>query len=110
MAVSIKDIARLAGVSHSTVSRALRNSPLIPARTAQRIQKIASETGYSASAVARSLVMRKTHALGVVVTSIADPFNGEVVNGIEEITNRHGYSVILANSQANPDREVTVVR
>jgi len=110
MAVSIKDIARLAGVSHSTVSRALRNSPLIPARTAQRIQKIASETGYSASAVARSLVMRKTHALGVVVTSIADPFNGEVVNGIEEIANRHGYSVILANSQANPDREVTVVR
>lgn len=110
MAVSIKDIARLAGVSHSTVSRALRNSPLIPHRTAQRIQKIAKEAGYSASAVARSLVTRKTHTLGVVVTSIADPFNGEVVNGIEEVANRHGYSVILANSQANPDREVMVVR
>lgn len=110
MPVSIKDIARLAGVSHSTVSRALRNSPLIPAHTAQRIQKIANETGYSASAVARSLVTRKTHALGVVVTSIADPFHGEVVNGIEEVANQHGYSVILANSQANPKREMTVVR
>ncbi len=109
MAVSIKDIARLAGVSHSTVSRALRNSPLIPPETAQRIQRIAKEAGYSVSAVARSLVMRRTHAIGVVVTSIADPFNGEVVAGIEELANQHGYSVILANSQADPDREIQVV-
>jgi DNA-binding LacI/PurR family transcriptional regulator len=110
MPVSIKDIARLAGVSHSTVSRALRNSPLIPATTTQRIQQIAKEQGYRPSAVARSLVMRKTQAIGVVVTSIADPFNGDVVDGIEEIANEHGYSVILATSQANPDRELAVVR
>lgn len=110
MAVSIKDIARLAGVSHSTVSRALRHSPLIPAATARRIQRIAKEAGYTASAVARSLVMRKTEAIGAVVTSIADPFNGEVVQGIEEEANRHGYSVILANSQADPEREMKVVR
>jgi DNA-binding LacI/PurR family transcriptional regulator len=110
MAVSIKDIARLAGVSHSTVSRALRNSPLIPAQTAQRIQEIAKDAGYAASAVARSLVTRKTEAIGVVVTSIADPFNGEVVAGIEEMANEHGYSVILATSQADPEREITVVR
>lgn len=110
MAVSIKDIGRLAGVSHSTVSRALRNSPLIAPETAERIQKIARETGYSASAVARSLVTRKTHAIGAVVTSIADPFNGEVVAGIEETANRNGYSVILASSQADPERERKVVR
>jgi len=110
MAVSIKDIARLAGVSHSTVSRALSNNPLIPAPTAQRIQKIAKNAGYSVSAVARSLVTRKTHAIGVVVTSIADPFNGEVVGGVEEIANQHGYSVILAGSQADPAREVAGVR
>ena len=77
MAISIKDIARLAGVSHSTVSRALRNSPLIPASTSERIQKIARQHAYTASAVARSLVTRKTRAIGVVVTTIADPFNGE---------------------------------
>jgi len=110
MAVSIKDIARLAGVSHSTVSRALHNSPLISAHTAERIQRIAKECGYSASAVARSLVTRKTYAIGVVVTSISDPFNGEVVGGIEEIANRAGFSIILATSQADPEREMTVVR
>jgi DNA-binding LacI/PurR family transcriptional regulator len=110
MAVSIKDIARLAGVSHSTVSRALNHSPLIPAETAERIQRIAKEQGYTASAVARSLVTRKTEAIGVVVTSIADPFNGEVVAGIEEVANREGYSVVLATSQADPQREMAVVR
>src|SRR4051812_15953151 len=110
MPVSIKDIARLAGVSHSTVSRALHNSPLIPQSTAQKIQEIAREHGYTASAIARSLVTRKTKAIGVVVTSIADPFNGDVVDGIEEVANQHGYSVILATSQADPGREMTVVR
>lgn len=110
MAVSIKDIARIAGVSHSTVSRALRNSPLIPAHTAERIKRIAKEAGYSASAVARSLVTRRTYAIGVVVTSISDPFNGEVVGGIEEIANSAGFSIILATSQADPEREMTVVR
>ena len=59
---------------------------------------------------ARSLVMAGTEAIGVVVTSIADPFNGEVVQGLEEEANHHGYSVILANSQADPEREMTVVR
>ena len=110
MPVSIKDIARLAGVSHSTVSRALHNSPLIPAVTGDRIRKIADEQGYMASAVARSLVTSKTEAIGVVVTSIADPFNGEVVAGVEELANEQGYTVILANSQADPAREVAVVR
>jgi DNA-binding LacI/PurR family transcriptional regulator len=110
MAISIKVIAQLAGVSHSTVSRALRDSPLIPAATAERIKSIAKQHGYSASAVARSLVTRRTQAVGVVVTSIADPFNGEVVDGIEQVANQHGYSVILATSQALPERELMVVR
>ena len=110
MPVSIKDIARLAGVSHSTVSRALHNSPLIPASTAIRIQKIAQQAGYTASAVARGLVTRKTNAIGVVVTSIADPFNGELVAGIEDVANQLGYSVILATSQAAPEREMSVIR
>ncbi len=110
MAVSIKDIARIAGVSHSTVSRALRGSSLIPASTAERIQQIAREVGYSASSVARSLVSGRTLTIGVVVTSIADPFNGEVVAGLEEVANDRGYSVILATSQALPDRELSVVQ
>ncbi|HEY1212553.1 MAG TPA: LacI family DNA-binding transcriptional regulator [Bryobacteraceae bacterium] len=110
MPVSIKDIAHLAGVSHSTVSRALRDSPLISQKTAERIRKIAEQEGYNPSAVARGLVTNRTEAIGVVVTSIADPFNGEVVAGIEELANEHGYTVVLATSQADPAREMAVVR
>jgi DNA-binding LacI/PurR family transcriptional regulator len=110
LAVSIKDIARLAGVSHSTVSRALRGSPLISTETADRIRQIADREGYSPSALARGLVMNRSETIGVVVTSIADPFNGEVVAGIEEVANESGYTVILATSQTEPEREVSVMR
>jgi DNA-binding LacI/PurR family transcriptional regulator len=107
---SIKDIARKANVSFSTVSRALQNSPLISRRTAEKIQRIARESGYRASAVARGLVTQKTKTIGVVVTSIADPFVSDVVDGIEECCNNHGYSVFLANSNADPEREQKVVQ
>ena len=106
---SIKDIARLAGVSHSTVSRALRNSPLVNSKTTQEIQGIARQLAYQPSAVARGLVTRKTHTIGVVVTTIADPFVSEVVIGIEMAANDHGYSVFLADSNADPVREQSVV-
>jgi DNA-binding LacI/PurR family transcriptional regulator len=108
--VSIKDIARAAQVSHSTVSRALRNSPLVNADTRELIRKIAEEQGYTVSAVARSLVTRRTNTIGVVVTSIANPFVGEVVGGIEEFALAHGYSVFLATSHADPTREMRAVR
>jgi DNA-binding LacI/PurR family transcriptional regulator len=108
--VSIKDIARAAQVSHSTVSRALRDSPLVNAETRALIQKIAEEKGYTVSAVARSLVTRRTNTLGVVVTTIADPFVGEVVSGIEEFAIGHRYSVILATCHADPGRELRAVR
>ncbi len=100
--VSIVDIARLARVSHSTVSRALQNSPLVNEETAERIRKIARESGYVASAVARSLATRSTRTVGVVVPSIADPFIGEVVTGIEGVANERGDPVIRANSHADP--------
>ncbi len=106
---SIKDIARIANVSYSTVSRALQNSSLISRRTTEKIQRIAQESGYRPSAVARGLVTQKTKTIGVVVTSIADPFVSEVVNGIEECGNDHGYSVFLGNSNADPTRETKVV-
>ena len=67
---SIKDIARLAHVSHPTVSRALHNSPLVNKRTAERIRKIADDSGYRASAVARGLVTRRTRTIGLVVTTV----------------------------------------
>lgn len=106
---SIKDIARMANVSSSTVSRALQNSPLISRRTAEKVQRIAKQSGYRVSAIARGLVTQRTKSIGVVVTTIADPFVSEVVSGIEDCCNDHGYSVFLANSNADPDRETKVV-
>ena len=107
---SIKDIAKLARVSHPTVSRALQYSPLVNTKTAERIRKIAEESGYRASAVARGLVTRRTRTIGLVVTTVADPFTGEVVCGIEQTANDHGYSVFLADSNADPEREKRVVQ
>jgi DNA-binding LacI/PurR family transcriptional regulator len=106
---SIKDIARAAGVSHSTVSRALRSSPLVNAKTTAEIERVARDLGYRASAVARGLVTRRTQTVGVVVTTIADPFVSEVVSGIELAANDNGYSVFLADSNADPTREKSVV-
>ena len=108
--VSIKDIALKAKVSHSTVSRALQNSPVINRETAEKIRSIAGELGYRASAVARGLATSKTRTVGLVVTTIADPFVAGVVAGIEDAANANGYSVVLANSHADPEREMMVVR
>jgi DNA-binding LacI/PurR family transcriptional regulator len=107
---SIKDIAKLAQVSHSTVSRALQNSPLVSEKTAENIRRIARESGYRASAVARGLVTRRTETIGLVVTTIADPFASEVVSGIEQAAHDHGYSVFLAESNAEPEREKKMVQ
>jgi DNA-binding LacI/PurR family transcriptional regulator len=109
MRVSIKDIAKAAGVSHSTVSRALSDSPLVSDETKARIQRLAREMGYSPNILARSLVTRRTYTVGVVVTTIADPFIAEVVQGIEVAAHNHGYTVILCSSESAPEREIAAV-
>jgi len=108
--ISIKDIARVAGVSHPTVSRALRGSTLVKSETAKRIREIAGDIGYTPSAVGRSLATRTTRTVGVVVNTISDPFNAEVLDGIEEVANVHHYSVFLATSHSDPEREVRTAR
>jgi len=109
MRVSIKDIAKAAGVSHSTVSRALGDSPLVKAETAARVQRLAQEMGYSPDAIARSLVTQQTRTVGVVVTTITDPFVAEVVQGVEDAAHENDYSVILASSASEPERELAAV-
>jgi len=109
MRVSIKDVAEAAGVSHSTVSRALSDSPLVKAETKARIQRLAQEMGYSPDAIARSLVTQKTRTVGVVVTTITDPFVAEVVQGVEDTAQENDYSVILASSASDPERELAAV-
>ncbi len=109
MRVSIKDIAKAAGVSHSTVSRALSDSPLITAETKAQIRRLAREMEYTPDARARSLVMGETRTVGIVVTTIADPFMAPVVQGIESAAYESGYSVILASANSDPTREIAAV-
>jgi len=107
--ISIEDIARAAGVSHSTVSRALRDNPLISADVRERIQQLAHEMGYTPNAIAQSLQRRRTSTIGLVVTSIADPFWGDVMKGVEEVARAAGFSVILSASHNDPDQEMTII-
>jgi DNA-binding LacI/PurR family transcriptional regulator len=110
LAVTIKDIAKRVGVAHTTVSRALRGSPLIAADTAERIRQIACEMGYQPSAAARSLKTNRSQVLGVIVTHIADPFFSEIIQGIDEIAQQHGYSLFIAAAQHDPEREAAIVK
>jgi DNA-binding LacI/PurR family transcriptional regulator len=109
MTVSIKDIARAADVSHSTVSRALSDSPLVSRETKSRIQRLARQMGYSPDAQARSLVMGRTQTIGVVVTAITDPFIAEIVKSVESTAHDHEYSVILASFNSESAREIATV-
>lgn len=110
MPVTIKDVARVSAVSHSTVSRALRGNPLIAEETAQRIRQVALELGYLPSAAARSLKTNRTQALGVILSSVDDPFFGEILQGIEEVAQDCGYSLFIAASQRDPQREEHIVQ
>jgi DNA-binding LacI/PurR family transcriptional regulator len=110
MNISIKDVARLAECSHSTVSRALADSPSINRNTAEKIRRIAREVGYRPNTIGRSLATKRTRTIGFVVTTVADPFVAEVAAGIEDVARQHNYAVFLANSNADPEREVAVVR
>lgn len=110
MTITIKDIAKIAGVSHSTVSRALSGHPGIPKETADRIKKIASDLGYVPSAVARGLRTSQSNALGVIVNRIDDPFFSEILQGIEDVLQDAGYSLFVAASNRDSRREKTIVQ
>ncbi len=103
--VSLHDIAAAAGVSHSTVSRALRDSRLISVEVRRRIQGLATDMGYVPNAVAQSLQGSRTRAVGVLVTTISDPFFADVVAGMESVARPAGYSLLLVATHNDPRQE-----
>lgn len=109
MPITIKDIAKAAGVSHTTVSRALKGNPVISDETTERIQQLAEEMGYVPNTVAQSLLSRQTNTIGMVLTSIADPFMTQVVEGVEKAAQAAGFNIFLSMSHNNPDQEIAVV-
>lgn len=96
--VTIKDIAKIAGVSYATVSRALSDSPEISKETRERIKEICAREGYRPNTLARSLISNRTNVLGLIVPDISNAFYSEVAFSIETYARKRGYNVMLCNS------------
>jgi len=94
-AATIKDIARLAHVSHMTVSRVINGKPGVKAATKKRILRLVKELDYQPNLVARSLVVKRSKNLGMIITTIRNPFYIELAQGIEDTARSCGYNVIL---------------
>ena len=107
--VSIQDIAEVAGVSHTTVSRALHDSSLIRPETREQIKQIAKDMGYIPNALAQCLRGQRTNTIGLVVTTIADPFVDRVVRGIEDIAQKFNLNVFLSESKNDPEHELSLI-
>lgn len=97
--VTIKDIARLAGVSVTTVSRALNNAPEINEETKARILHICQEQGYRSNLLARSLVSNRTHVIAVILPDIARAFYSSLALHIEIFAKAAGYEVMLCSDR-----------
>ncbi len=103
--VTIKDVAKAAGVSYSTVSRALSGSPEISADTRERILQVCKEMNYTANTVARSMVMKSTKLLGLILTGVNNPFMSELAYHIDRQARARGYNIILCNSSRDLEQE-----
>lgn len=108
--VTLKDVAKAAGVSYATVSRALSGSPQIGSDTRERIIKLCDEMGYTTNYVARSMVMKKTDLIGLVVPSIDNQFMSELAYYAEMSARAHDYNIMLCNSGPDLKQEKTVVK
>ena len=95
---TIKDIAKKAGVSYATVSRALNGKYGVRASTRELVLAVARRMGYRPNAIARGLVTRRTMTLGLIVPDIRNPFFPEVAGGVEDAARDAGYGVLLCNS------------
>lgn len=105
-AASLKDVARLAGVSTATVTRVLHNNGYVGKETRARVTSALEETGYRLNVVAQSLRKQQTRTLGHLLNTITrNPFFAEVALGVEEEALRHGCNVFIYNVQASAERE-----
>ena len=113
--MTIKDIARLAGVTHSTVSRCLNDSPLVSEATKERVKRIAAENGYSPNAFARRLVTKKSHTLGVFFLSrdeirLQENFGTQFLDGIAQESHKRGYDLLFFTTTSDRTNEKSYMR
>lgn len=107
---TIKDIAKALNLSTSTVSRALRGSYEISPETKKLVLEYAEKINYRPNPIALSLKERRSRAIGVVVSEIANNFFSQAINGIESIAYNRGYHVIISQSHESQEREMVNVQ
>ncbi|OOH87705.1 transcriptional repressor PurR [Pasteurellaceae bacterium 15-036681] len=98
---TMKDIARIAGVSSSTVSHVVNGSRFVSEEITQKVKKVIEELNYRPSLVARSLKVKETNTIGMLVTTSSNPFFAEVVHHVERYCELHNYHLILVNTDGN---------
>src|SRR5260221_9158301 len=110
MAVRMKDIARDLGVAVMTVSKALRNHTDISEKARDRVLARARKLGYEPNWIARSLVTRRTHMVGLVIPDLMHSFFAEVAKGVTQRFQPLGYQIVISNSDENPELEESQVQ
>jgi LacI family transcriptional regulator len=105
MTYTMRDVARLAGVSVSTVSAVVNNKGIVGPELTAQVQKAIAAMNFSPHAGARGLRIGQTHILGLVVQDITNPFFVEALRGVEDEAIKHGYEVLVCNSNDQPDLE-----
>jgi len=99
--VTIKDVARLSGVSAMTVSRVINGGERVSPETRQRVEQAIGELGYVPSRLARGLIRQKTGTLALIVPDVSNPFFTLIVRGAEDAARRAGYRMILCDTRAD---------
>jgi LacI family transcriptional regulator len=105
MAVTVADVARYAGVSTASVSRALSGADGVGETVRARVIAAAQALGYQPNDVARSLRTTRTQTVGLIIPDVVNPFFGELASAIEEAAHQYGYSVILCNANEQTERQ-----
>jgi LacI family transcriptional regulator len=101
--VTIKDVAREAGVSVATVSRVWNEAAFVSPETRQRVAEVATRLGYSPHGAARSLITRTTHAIGVLLPDLYGEFFSEIIRGIDHAAQDDGYHILVSSSHDSKD-------
>jgi LacI family transcriptional regulator, galactose operon repressor len=104
--ITIKNIATKVNLSVSTVSRALNDHPDIHTKTKKLVREVASELGYNPNIIARNLKSSRSNQIGVIVPEIRHDFFANAISGIEEVAYQNGYTIIIAQSNEQQEREI----
>lgn len=100
--VTIEDVARAAGVSRQTVSRAINEKGDISPETRERVLAVVQSLGFRPNRLAQGMVTQRTYTVGIEVADITNPFFAEMVRGAQDIAAQHGYHAFVTNSDDNP--------